>query len=148
MHALELAREDLDRFCGGLTDEELNAHPFGLPSVAFHLKHIARSLDRLLTYAEGRALTDAQMAAIRLESEVVPGRDELFSELHASLTQSAARIRGFDPARLEEARTVGKRQLPSTVAGLLVHVADHTERHVGQAVTTSKIVRAEASGRG
>jgi len=30
----------------------------GLPEVAFHLRHIARSLDRLLTYAEGRGLGD------------------------------------------------------------------------------------------
>jgi len=33
--------------------------------------------------------------------------------------------------------------LPTTVGGLLVHVADHTQRHVGQAVTTAKIVVAQ-----
>jgi hypothetical protein len=32
--------------------------------------------------------------------------------------------------------------LPTSVGGLLVHVADHTQRHVGQAITTAKIVRA------
>jgi hypothetical protein len=26
------------------------------------------------------------------------------------------------------------------VGGLLVHIADHTQRHVGQAITTAKIV--------
>jgi uncharacterized damage-inducible protein DinB len=39
-------------------------------------------------------------------------------------------------------RTVGGKQLPTTLGGLLVHVADHTQRHVGQAITTSKIVAA------
>ena len=64
LHALELAEEDMKRWCGGLTDEEINARPSGLPPVAFQLRHIARSLDRLLTYAEGRSLSDEQMANI------------------------------------------------------------------------------------
>jgi len=29
------------------------------------------------------------------------------------------------------------------VGGLLVHVAEHTQRHVGQAITTAKIVVAK-----
>jgi uncharacterized damage-inducible protein DinB len=36
--------------------------------------------------------------------------------------------------------------MPTTVAGLLVHVADHAQRHVGQAITTAKIVRAARVG--
>ena len=58
VHALQLAGEDLQRWCGGLSDEQINARPGGLPPVAFHLRHIARSLDRLLTYAEGKDLDD------------------------------------------------------------------------------------------
>jgi hypothetical protein len=56
IHALELANEDIERWCAGLSDAEMNARPFGLAPVAFHLRHIARSLDRLLTYSEGKAL--------------------------------------------------------------------------------------------
>lgn len=41
LHALELAEEDLKRWCGDLTDEQINASPPGLPPVAFHLRHIA-----------------------------------------------------------------------------------------------------------
>ena len=55
LHALELAGEDVERWCAGLSDAEMDARPFGVAAVAFHLRHIARSLDRLLTYAEGRA---------------------------------------------------------------------------------------------
>jgi hypothetical protein len=36
---------------------------------------------------------------------------------------------------------VGRARLPSTVFGLLFHVAEHTQRHAGQAITTAKIVR-------
>jgi uncharacterized damage-inducible protein DinB len=142
LHALELASEDLEHWCEDLSDRELNAHPSGLPSVAFHLRHIARSMDRLLTYAEGHELSVEQLAA--LKSETVPNatREELFTELRTALAVSGERIRRFDAARLEEPRTVGKRQLPTTLGGLLVHVADHTQRHVGQAITTAKIMKA------
>jgi uncharacterized damage-inducible protein DinB len=37
---------------------------------------------------------------------------------------------------------VGKKQLPTSVGGLLVHLADHTQRHVGQIVTTAKVLKA------
>jgi uncharacterized damage-inducible protein DinB len=143
LHALELCSNDVCRFCEGLSDEELNTSPFGLPPVAFHLKHIARSTDRLLSYAEGRTLSDDQLAAKQSELDATSTRAGLFSELDAALKSSAVRIRGFSPSRLDEVRLVGKKQLPTTVAGLLVHVADHVQRHVGQAVTTSKIVLAQ-----
>jgi len=35
---------------------------------------------------------------------------------------------------------VGEKHLPTTLGGLLVHIADHTQRHVGQAITTAKVV--------
>src|SRR5208282_144102 len=67
LHALEMAREDVERWCGGLTDQELNARPAGIAPVAFHVRHIARSLDRLLTYAEGHPLTSEQLAELKTE---------------------------------------------------------------------------------
>jgi hypothetical protein len=42
---------------------------------------------------------------------------------------------------LGAAREVGRAKLPSTVLGLLFHAAEHTSRHVGQLITTLKIVR-------
>ena len=48
LHALELAREDLHKWCGPLSKEQLHAKTAGLPSVGFHLRHIAGSVDRLL----------------------------------------------------------------------------------------------------
>src|ERR1700722_19610660 len=85
LHALELAGEDVERWCAGLSDAEMNARPFGLASVAFHLRHIAGSLDRLMTYAEGRALSGAQMDALRSEMDEVASAEAVLAELGARL---------------------------------------------------------------
>jgi uncharacterized damage-inducible protein DinB len=143
LHALELATEDVARWCGHLSDHQLNARPAGIAPVAFHLRHIARSIDRLLTYAENRELSAEQVVALRTELDPYATRSELFAEFAGAMAGSAQRVRAFVPARLEEVRNVGKRKLPTTVGGLLIHVADHTQRHVGQAVTTAKIVMAQ-----
>jgi len=143
LHALELAREDLERWCDGLSDEELHAHPGGIAPVAFHLRHIARSIDRLLTYAEGHQLSAEQVSAMKGEMEPRGSRNELMAELMVAIAKSGKRIRAFSEQQMQEERHVGKKQLPTSVGGLLVHVADHTQRHVGQAITTAKIVVAQ-----
>lgn len=140
LHALDLAAEDLHHWCGELTDEELNAGPYELPSVAFQLKHIARSLDRLLSYAEGTQLDVTQIAALNLEMNPGATHETLFLELDAALKEAIVRVRSFSPESYNNVRGVGKKQLPTTVGGLLVHCADHTQRHVGQAITTAKII--------
>lgn len=140
LHALQLAEEDLGTWCKSLSDAEVNAKPAGTAPVAFHIRHLARGVDRLLTYAEGRSLSEEQMARLRTELDPGATRDELFAELVVALADGAARVRALAGTNLEEARTVGKKRLPTTVGGLLVHVADHTQRHVGQAITTAKVV--------
>jgi uncharacterized damage-inducible protein DinB len=140
LHALELAREDLEKWCGDLSDPELNARPGNLTPVAFHIRHIARSIDRLLTYAEGKELNHTQMGALRSELDPGAGRDDLFAELAGALEEGASRVRAFDASQLEESRAVGKKRLPTTLGGLLVHIAEHAQRHVGQAITTAKVV--------
>jgi uncharacterized damage-inducible protein DinB len=141
LHALQLAEEDLSRYCAALTIEELNAQPGGAASVGFHLRHIAGSADRLLTYAEGRQLNEEQFARLRAETEPVSDVANVFAELRIALEHAAARVRALVETDLEGVRTVGRQSVPTTVGGLLVHVADHTQRHVGQAVTTAKFVR-------
>jgi uncharacterized damage-inducible protein DinB len=143
LHALELASEDLKKYCSSLTDAELNAQPHGLPSVAFQIRHIARSIDRLLTYAEGTALSADQLDALRQEAQPGAPSHSVFDELSAALTRSAERVRALAKSDLEQSRSVGKKALPTTLGGLLVHVADHTQRHVGQAVSTAKVLLAE-----
>jgi DinB superfamily len=140
LHALELAGEDAERWCAGLSDAEMNARPFGVASVAFHLRHIAGSLDRLLTYAEGGALSGSQMDALHGEMDEVASAEVVLAELRAGLGEARQRVMMISPRSYEEPRGVGRAKLPTTVGGLLIHCAEHTQRHIGQAVTTAKVV--------
>ena len=142
LHALELSSEDAARWLDPLTDAQLLTRPANLAPIAFHLRHIARSLDRLLTYAEGNQLSPNQLAA--LKSELTEGTAaEARAEFRAALETSAARIRAIDPSTFNTPRGVGRKQLPTSVGALLVHCADHTQRHTGQFVTTAKILSAD-----
>jgi hypothetical protein len=143
LYAFQQAREDLTHCTHGLTTEQLWASPHGFSSVGFHIRHVAESTERLCTYLEGRELTPIQILALEAESQ--PGIatcDELLMLLDASLRYAESVVRGIDPATLAEPREVGRKRLPSTVIGLLTHLAEHTQRHVGQAITTSKWITA------
>jgi uncharacterized damage-inducible protein DinB len=142
LHALELAGEDVSRWCKGLGDEQMFARPANLPPVAFHLRHIARSLDRLLTYAEGGALSEAQMMELQTEMEDEGSAATVMAEFREGLQSAMERVRALAPESFGEVRGVGRKMLPTTVAGLLIHCAEHTQRHVGQMVTTVKILSA------
>jgi len=144
IHTLELCREDIEKHCARLSDEQLNARPAGVAHITFHLRHIVRSLDRLLTYAEGRQLSDAQMQALKTEIEPDATASALMSEFKTGIDNAQGRLRAFADIDLEQPRAVGRKQLPASVGGLLVHCADHTQRHTGQAVTTAKIVQAKS----
>ena len=146
IHALELAEEDVAKWCYGLSDAEMMARPSGVAPVAFHLRHIVRSLDRLLTYAENRMLDEAQMQALKSEMDPAPA-SEVLREFREGITAAKERVRAFAPESYKEFRGVGRRQLPTTVGGLLIHCAEHTARHAGQAVTTAKLVRAREEER-
>ncbi len=139
VHALEQAWEDAARWCGSLGDEAMFARPAELPPVAFHLRHIVRSLDRLLTYAEDRQLDTAQLAALGTEMAGASAV-EVRQEFEAGMARAGERVRALQPELYAEPRGVGRKRLPTTVGGLLVHCAEHTQRHVGQMVTTAKLV--------
>jgi uncharacterized damage-inducible protein DinB len=142
LHALELAQEDAERWCSGLTAEQMNARPAGLPSIGFQMRHIAGTLDRLLTYAEEGQLNDAQLAYLSREANQVSDADALMRDFGAAVKRAISRLHSFTGADLEVARYVGRKRLPTSLGGLLVHLADHTQRHVGQMVTTAKVVAA------
>ncbi len=137
--SFEQVRADLARWVRPLTDEQIWSRPGGLAPVGFQLRHMARSLDRLTTYLEGRQLTADQLAELQSEMEPGAGRDELLSEVRASLDRAAAVVSALDPASLRDPREVGRARLPTTVIGLVVHLAEHTQRHLGQAIVTAKL---------
>jgi uncharacterized damage-inducible protein DinB len=142
IHALELTAEDVARWCEPLTSDEMAQRHLVLEPVAFHLRHIARSLDRLLSYAEGTQLDATQMAALKSEMELPVQRNAVLAELRAALQDATHRVLAFRPEQYNDARGVGRAGLPSTVGGLLVHCAEHTQRHTGQAITTAKLMLA------
>ena len=142
-HALVQAREDIDIATAGISLEHLWARPNGAASLGYHLRHLAGSLDRLLTYARGAQLDDRQQAALKIEIE--PGNPpddvaKLVNQARNAIDAALAQIRATRREQLLEPRAVGRKALPSTVLGLLFHAAEHTTRHVGQAITTAKIV--------
>lgn len=142
LHALELAMEDLKKWTEGLTDAEIQCQPFGLMPVARHLRHIARSTDRLLTYAEGQQLSEEQLKTFKAEPHGEEPLVALLDEVEASFRNAAERIRALAESDLEARRGIGRKQLPASAGGALIHVADHTQRHVGQVVTTAKVLKA------
>lgn len=141
-HALLQTLEDVERAAADLTDEQLWTSPGGAASIGFHLVHLGGSTDRLLTYARGEQLSDAQKAAARAESN--PPRADaraLLADVRRSFGAALAELRRTAPSSLQDARSVGRAGLPSTVLGLLFHAAEHSQRHAGQVVTTARIVR-------
>jgi uncharacterized damage-inducible protein DinB len=140
LHALELASEDIRRWAGPLNDAQLKMRPAGLPSVAFQMRHIGRSVDRLLTYAKGGALASQQVTALKAENDENASRAELFAEFDEIMARGMIRVRALSREDLEKPRFVGKKHLRSSLGGLLVHIAEHTQRHVGQLITTAKVV--------
>jgi uncharacterized damage-inducible protein DinB len=142
-HALTHAGEDLARAAADVPPEALWTRPGGAASVGFHLRHIAGSIDRLLAYARGEALSDAQREAARAEAEARDGDGaSLLAEAQAAIGRALAQIRATPRDTLLEPRAVGRAGLPSTVLGLLFHVGEHTQRHTGQLIATARAVRA------
>jgi uncharacterized damage-inducible protein DinB len=70
-------------------------------------------------------------------------RDAIFSELEASLETTRRRLDGIMRQPLETPIAIGRKRLATTLTGLLVHAAEHTQRHVGQAITTAKVILAQ-----
>ena len=143
-HALVQASEDIEGAASHLTVGELWVRPGGAASLGFHLRHIAGSTDRLLTYARGERLNEAQRQALALEKE--PGDPpadaaSLVREAQAAIQGALETIRGAPRETLFAPRSIGRAALPTNVFGLLCHVAEHTQRHTGQVITTAKIVR-------
>jgi uncharacterized damage-inducible protein DinB len=95
-----------------------------------------------MTYVSGSQLSSAQMAALKTEKEPGAAREMLLAGIDQAFESAEAIVRALDPTRLAEPRSVGRKQLPTTVIGLLVHIAEHTQRHVGQAISAAKLVKA------
>jgi uncharacterized damage-inducible protein DinB len=144
-HSLLQIREEIGTVVPPLSHEELWARPGGAASIGFHLKHLAGSLDRLLTYARGESLSEAQRVELDREERAGSAGERpatLLRLVDDAIGKALDQLRATRVESLPEQRPVGRAELPSTVLGLLFHAAEHAQRHAGQIVTTAKIVRA------
>ncbi len=143
-HALLQAVEDVTKETSALPIELLWEKPGGVASVGFHLKLMSGVVDRLFTYAQGKMLNDAQSHALKDESlagdadSVQVLVDKFASQVAIAINQ----LKTTDVNTLTEKRGVGRKQIPSTVIGLLFHAAEHVQRHVGQLIVTARVLKA------
>lgn len=141
-HTLLQAREEVLELMRGFPDEHLWEKPANVASPGFHLQHMCGVIDRLFTYADGKSLSAEQLAALKAEGQdqgqTVQQLVDIFSE---KIDWALVELSKVNEQTLAEHRGVGRAQLPSTVQGLLFHAAEHTMRHLGQLLVTTRIIR-------
>jgi hypothetical protein len=143
-HALLQAREEINELMKDFPDQLLWIKPANAASTGFHLQHLSGVLDRLFSYANGNALNERQLSALKAEGDphkTAEGSGELVTRFNSQVDAALAALKQVDQNTLTEFRGVGRAQLPSTVQGLLFHAAEHTMRHLGQLLVTVKIVK-------
>jgi hypothetical protein len=142
-HSLIDCLEDVESRLAGVSAERIWAKPGTAASVAFHVRHAMGSLDRLFTYARGDQLSVEQLEALKIEGVRGTGPDsaeELILAFRQATDRAMKHVRSVQESELLEFRAVGRARAPSNVFGILIHAAEHTQRHIGQMSTTLKIV--------
>lgn len=145
-HALLQAREEVNLLMTTFPDALLWERPGGVASPGFHLQHLAGVLDRLLTYARDQSLDHAQQKDLAAEGAPAEGQStvaELLNRFNIQIDKALEQISQTSEPSLTEIRYVGRARLPSTVAGLLFHAAEHTQRHNGQLLVTARVLKAQ-----
>jgi uncharacterized damage-inducible protein DinB len=145
-HALLQAREEVNELMKNFPDDLLWIKPAGVASVGFHLQHLSGVLDRLFTYANGNALSEEQLTALKAEGDPTQTKatsSDLVQAFNLQVDKALKELKQKDDQKLTEHRSVGRSQLPSNVMGLLFHAAEHTMRHLGQLIVTVRVVKNE-----
>mgnify|MGYP002795017271 FL=1 len=142
-HALLQAREDIQKYTNDFSEDLLWHKPAERASVGFHLQHITGVLDRMLTYSEGKMLSEAQFLALKNEGnpEIQTSLSNLVNNSNEKIAYAINKLKSIDESTLTQFRTVGRKELPSTVIGLLFHAAEHVQRHVGQLLVTISVLK-------
>ena len=145
VHALIQVREDLESLVPVIPAQNVWLWPGGAASIGFHVRHTGGALDRLFTYVRGELLTDAQRTALREEGtagDPPASLDAVVTDVGKIIDRALKQLADTSKESLLDERKLGRAGLPTTVLGLLFHAAEHSTRHVGQAITTARIVRA------
>jgi hypothetical protein len=142
LRASEQIQEDLTRGIVPLSTAQLWATPHGMTSAGFHAKHLAGSTDRLCTYLEGRQLDADQLAAMRAESAGDDSPADLIARVHTAFERYESLVKALRPEHFGDLREVGRKRLVTTAIGLAIHIAEHGQRHAGQAINAAKLALA------
>lgn len=145
LRASQHIREDVETACNHLTREQVWCRPEMLNPVGFHLKHLAGSSLRLLTYLKGGRLSARQLAAIPLEKAGEEDAATLIASVNVAFDLYDTCIRGMEPERFAELREVGRDRIPVTAISLAIHITEHGHRHTGQIVSAAALARVEQS---
>lgn len=143
-HALLQTLEELHTILHALPDELLKEEIAGRATASFHLRHMTGVLDRMLTYAKGETLSKEQFDYLRKEkdTEAEISKESLIKAFEYKVNEALEYFKTLDENVLKESRGVGRKQLPSTVIGLLFHSAEHAQRHLGQLLVTVSVLKA------
>ena len=147
-HALTGVTEDLLPLLRSLSEDDIWKTPGASAPIAYHLAHMAGSLDRMFTYARGESLSPEQWKSYEVEQkimEVRPPLSDLVRMVQSTLDRSLRELGGIHTDRLLDPREVGRARRPSNVLGLLVHAAEHTVRHTGQIQTLVRVLQAASA---
>lgn len=144
LRAAEHIREDIELAIAPLGADRLWARPNGMTPVGFHVKHLAGSTDRLCTYLEGHQLGSDQLAAMKTENAGEETSEQLLAAVRASLARYEGLVRALTPDRFGDIREIGRKRLQTTAISLAIHIAEHGQRHVGQAISAAKLALHES----
>lgn len=127
LRSAEQIRREVAHWFGNIPEPELWRTEAG-----FHLKHLAGSTNRLCTYLKGGSLEH-----LKLQHEHIPTPGVL-DEIAAALTNYEELLKKVDPKDFPTPRYVGRQRLQVTLASLAIHIAEHAQRHLGQAIAAAK----------
>ena len=143
-HALLQVQKELKELMVDFDESNLWIRPKGVASVGFHLQHLVGVLDRLFTYADGKALSEIQLDYLKkegVENKNITS-EVLTYNFDIQVERTLEVLKRIKPEVLTAARFVGRKQIASTVIGLIFHAAEHTTRHFGQLLVTVKTLQA------
>jgi uncharacterized damage-inducible protein DinB len=142
--ALLQACEEIEALMDDFPNELLWEKAASMASPGFHLQHMAGVLDRMFTYANQKKLSQGQLQYLAEEGKPGDGitAAQLVNTFSLAVELSLRQLSRVDESMLANYRGVGRKNLPSTLIGLLTHAAEHTMRHTGQLLVTVKVLKA------
>lgn len=142
-HALLQMQYELSVCLESLDSSQIWLRPKDAASVGFHTLHIIGVIDRMFTYAANKSLTEQQFSYLKSEGQKHEDLEvsKLVEKLEYAVSAAISKLKNVDESQLTEVRYLGRKRLEVTLIGLLFHAAEHSMRHLGQALVTAKMVR-------